>query len=197
MKKLGVWVYSLFLVFGVVGVANAICFTDTIALNATLGEGCWAENFWSDSISYEHSTPDDFDVPPDDVISATLTISGYWINDDNDYVYVEETKTGHLNAGGSQFFWLWDSPSYSVFNIENTFSSWTAGSKLPITIEANGDAGDGILHLASSTFSLEYNNNDTPAPVPEPGTLVLIGTGLIVLGAFSVKKKYRTNRKTI
>ncbi|MGV7224757.1 MAG: PEP-CTERM sorting domain-containing protein [Nitrospinales bacterium] len=183
---------------GFVGAASAISHTHTKTLDARLAEGPIAGIFYSSSHSYFHETPADFEVPPDKVTSATLAISGYWIDGNDDQVMVEGTAIGSvdlgtLNGGGSQgsfWTWNWDSPSLSIFNVASIFTEWALGENLGITISAAGGWGDGILELASSTFSLEYENGDlnTAVPVSEPATMLLLGSGMIGLASFGRKK---------
>ena len=195
MKKYLMFLCSVILVFGIVGGANAIPFTDTQVLDETIGEGPVAEYFWGDTITYSHATPIDFEVPWDIVNSAELEISGYWIDGDDDTVEVSGTAVGTLESGGSQgtYFsfnslnWVsWDTPSVSSFDISSTFSSWSTGAPLNVSITANGSIGDGILTLASSTFNLDYDNGS--APVPEPSTILLMGAGLLGLVGYNRKR---------
>ncbi|NDY72699.1 hypothetical protein DO021_13970 [Desulfobacter hydrogenophilus] len=186
---------GLFLTLFVVGSASAISFTDTVDLNdVILSEGPIASLGHVTEYSYTHNTPSDFEVPPDTVISATLTISGYWIDDNNDTVTVEETTVGTLNSGGNQgsfLWWTWDNPSISAFDISGIFQTWEAETLLDITITANGNFPDGIIQLSSSVFELEYENGSDPsggAHAPEPATMVLFGLGLLGVAGMSRKK---------
>lgn len=195
MKKLFGFLMGLVLVFFVVG--SAIAFTDTQILNKTIGEGPIGTLIWGDTFTYSHATPDDFEVPWDVVNSATLEISGYWIDAEDNEVEISGTKVGTLNTGGEYGeHWSWsqwkmigfDDPSLSVFDIGSVFSTWTNGASLDVSIETNGDFFDGWLELSSSTFILDYEN--ATAPVPEPATMVLFGLGLVGLAGVS-RKKYR------
>jgi hypothetical protein len=56
------------------------------------------------------------------------------------------------------------------------------------TILTNLGITDGVL------FALGRRNHDTPAPVPEPSVLLLMGTGLIGLAGFIKTNKRSPNR---
>ena len=200
MKKVLSILFVATLVLGMVGSTNALVFTHTQNLNATLGEGPIAQMLGvENTYSYSHATPAGFEVPWDVVTSATLEISGYWIDGDNDQVGVNGSIIGTLTPGGS-YAWSWntwswvDTPSISSFNIAGTFSQWISGSPLNVVISANGGLGDEVLVLAQSTFTLNYengtasNNENGTASVPEPTTVLLLGAGLLGLVAYGRKR---------
>ena len=89
--------------------------------------------FYPSSYSYSHDTPADFGVTPDKANSASLAVSGYWIDGNDDSVEVDGVATGLLNEGGRQGnWWIWSSDTISetVFDIADVFVSWKAGDLL-------------------------------------------------------------------
>ena len=209
MKK--IILSSALVVFGMVGSANAGLFTDTTTIDTKLAEGVLAGIFYPSSVTYSHSTPFDFEVPWDTVNSASLSISGYWIDGNNDSVSFEQSFLGTLTPGGTYtaehtyrtgnrrtgLSWVTvpevDSPSVSLFNIDTMFSEWSTGAPFDVTVMAMNDgfcSFEGSLYLSTSTFTLDYDNGT--APVPEPSTMLLFGAGALGLLGYSRK---RSNKK--
>jgi hypothetical protein len=98
MNKFLVFLCTLGFLFGLVGTASAISFTDSKSLGVTLAEGPVAGWIFPSSYSYSHYTPVGFAVPdPYYVNRATLTISGSWIDGNDDEVAVQGKAQGSLN----------------------------------------------------------------------------------------------------
>ncbi len=173
---------------GWAGSAMAITYTNTVDLNnITISEGIISGILYSDTASYSHATPSDFEVPYDIVNSATLTIKGKRIDGSNDNVYAEGVYVGVLNSVG---IFSWTKSTTTTLDIAAAFSSWPNGNGLDIIIDANGFL-EGILQLCSSTFTLDYTNASAPvvsSPVPEPATMLLFGTGIIGLAGIARRK---------
>ena len=189
MKKITILLCSLTLVFGIVGYADALLFTNVQTIDKCLAEGPIANIFTTDKITYQHATPHDFGVPPDTVNSATLKILAQYVNGNNDVVSVEGSAVGNLDSGG----WFWNGWSSSIFDIKTTFTDWwTKGAPFSVTIDANGCLFDGYLKIATSTFTLDYENGDGTVSVPEPGTMLMLG--FVLLGLVGVSRKRFNNR---
>ena len=164
---------------------NTVNFTDDTILVGSPSEGVSGvllfgyDLFGYDTTyTWQHAVTSDFSVPYDTVNRATLSINGWGIGGENDYVYVESTLQGFLEGDSGAWRrsgWI---ETTTDFDLGNIFVTWTAGTPLDVSLDYTDLAG-GFL-LTKSVFSLTYENGEAPT-VPIPGTLLMLGTGLIGL----------------
>ena len=194
MKKITVFMCSLMLVLILAGAAGAVPTTWEDTLTSFNGvDDVYIGNLTS--YSYTHNIADDgfqgFTMGGDDYItSGLLTVSLY--DDKNDptkrflcFLQIEEGETALIDQPG-----ILGDRIYNFNYTNEVYGVSFAGilqlnlsGLLDITIRSLG----GDFYLASSTLNAFGDNGTCAAPVPEPATLLLLGTGL--LGLVGAKRK--------
>ena len=99
--------------------------------------------------------------------------------------------------GGSPIYMssvTWNDPQHDYigqFNVSNYLPLNLSGGTVTITMYNAADRWDdsGDLNMDNATLSATYTGADPPPSVPEPCSMLLLGSGLVGLGAF--RKRFK------
>ena len=172
-KKLLIGVMSLIMVGLFAGIGQAVPYTDTTMLYPMSGIGTY---------TYTHLMPIDFSAPPAPT-GGLLEIS-----------YGNAFGVGVVTVNGdyvgSEFLFNFSGMDSVGFDVHSALSHWDLGDT-SLQVDLIGAA---VINFTKSVLTFDYTptvdgNNDHTA-VPEPSTLILLGSsllGLVVVG----RKKFR------
>jgi hypothetical protein len=177
MKKLIMLLCSLGLVFGVVDIVRAISYTDVFDANHLYMSAGTSKEWTFDITDPVSDNNDGFNPGTQDVTSASIFLN---LEDDSK---CDLWEIANLRVGENRFFWEVNSGSTS-FSINSLVSLSDSG-----TVSARLTAIFGDFYFNGATLKAEATDPaGTSTPVPEPGTILLLGTGLMGLVVASRKK---------
>jgi hypothetical protein len=134
-----------------------------------------------------------FPEPNVTILGANLNIS--FIDNEDDGGDLISNELAMILLDGPEWFGYWvipdvDSNSYGYDINVTPFSSGSLG----VTLIAMGDfwLTESVLHISYEDAPLAFiENYQAPAPIPEPATMLLFGTGLLSLATgFHHRKKH-------
>ncbi len=177
MKKFLMFLCAMTLVFGMVGSASAIPYTDTYEPDDPI---CMEGNIFlgsTDSITWTFDiTEDGFNPDTQDVTSASVSLD--FSDDSCDWFELAE-----LDVGSNTFYWEVDTGDVS-FGITSLMTLSDTGM-----VDVTLTCLFGDFYFNSATLTAEGTAEGT-APVPEPSTILLMGSGLLGLVGYS-RKRFR------
>lgn len=187
MKKLLMFLCTLTLVFGIVGVAGAISYPDTYDAGGILMSGSLFGS--DDSVTWTFDITDEdsgfFNPVTQDVTSAQISLS----LEDHTGCF-DFWEFANLDVGDNSFNWEVNTGdiSFTIASLMTLSESGTVDATLTATL------GDFYFNSATLTaIGTEPGStiDDAAAPVPEPSTIMLMGTGILGLVAYGRKRYHK------